>query len=309
MAARPSRRTLREARNAGTPVWGTADSAPRTAPGEVSDTKGPELLQGIAKPKTLVAWKAFLVRYLRGWGAGVLFLILAIVATDPDFLGRGFGRLVPLLLVALVMGTPFALVTDLVLRDTVTRRAHLLVATVLGASLAPSSPSPGDFRGGRPWRLLRGRCWLASWSGSWRVSKDCRRRIVPRLREPHVSSCNLDQWPRRAESGSGSTSRSTSIPSLGAGRGANRVMTAVRGRCGRLAVGISPTDARAAIRSSRLERLTPSPGQPIICLAPKRAWRIAVIGTPRVGERDDRPHGATSAQIATLKASLSSRPA
>ena len=73
--------------------------------------------------------------------------------------------------------------------------------------------------------------------------------------------------------------------------------------------GISPTDARAAIRSSRLERLTPSPGQPIICLAPKRAWRIAVIGTPRVGERDDRPHGATSAQIATLKASLSSRPA
>ena len=145
MAARLSRRTLREARNAGTPVWGTADSAPRTAPGEVSDTKGPELLQGIAKPKTLVAWKAFLVRYLRGWGAGVLFLILAIVATDPDFLGRGFGRLVPLLLVALVMGTPFALVTDLVLRDTVTRRAHLLVATVLGGVLGTVIAVTGGF--------------------------------------------------------------------------------------------------------------------------------------------------------------------
>ncbi len=36
-------------------------------------------------------------------------------------------------------------------------------------------------------------------------------------------------------------------------------------------------------------------------LGAQAGWRIAVIGTPRVGERDDRPHGATSAQIATLK--------
>ena len=129
----------------GSPDWGTPDSAgsPKAVP--VSDAKAPELLRGIAKPKTLLAWRPFLVRYLQGWLAGVALVIIAIAVTDPAYLGRGAAAFVPLFFVALIMGAPFAWVTDLVLCDAVTRRTHLLIAAALGGVLGVAAVVFGTF--------------------------------------------------------------------------------------------------------------------------------------------------------------------
>lgn len=127
------------------PDWGTSDSTATTGPTNVTDSKGPELLQGTAKPRMLLAWRPFLLRYLQGWLAGVALLIIAIAVTDPAFLGRGAASFIPLAIVTLIMGTPFAWVTDLVLRDTVTRRTHLLIAAALGGVIGTAAVVFGTF--------------------------------------------------------------------------------------------------------------------------------------------------------------------
>ena len=126
--------------------WGTPDPARKDRqPAPVSDAKGPELLQGIAKPKTLVAWRPFLLRYVRGWLAGVALLMIAIALTDPGFLADAPPAGVQMLLVSLIVGLPVAWITDLGLRDTVTRRTHVLVAAGLACALGTATAVFGNF--------------------------------------------------------------------------------------------------------------------------------------------------------------------